>query len=78
MTDKPPFEEMGGRGGFHGGEGTNIFFCPECNNKEKAFPGQKHYLFPYFYRDDYEDKLLYKKSKEYYFYEILKPDRVFR
>jgi len=40
MSDKPPFEEMGGKGGFHGGEGTNIFFCPECN-KEKAFPGQK-------------------------------------
>jgi rubrerythrin len=40
-ADKPkaPGSEMGGKGGFHGEEGGNIFSCPECDY-EHAFPGQ--------------------------------------
>jgi hypothetical protein len=32
--------EWGGKGGFSGESGTNIFTCPECN-AEQAFPGAK-------------------------------------
>lgn len=41
-AERPPSMggEMGGKGGFHGEEGGNIFTCPECN-AEQAFPGQK-------------------------------------
>ena len=43
MTDKPKSPdaggEMGGKGGFHGEEGSNLFTCPECDY-EHAFPGQ--------------------------------------
>ena len=32
--------EWGGKGGFSGESGANIFTCPECN-AEQAFPGMK-------------------------------------
>ncbi|MFP3867576.1 MAG: hypothetical protein ACLFUU_05365 [Desulfobacteraceae bacterium] len=41
MTEKgkPHAGELGGKGRFSGEEGTNIFFCPECN-AEHAFKGE--------------------------------------
>ena len=38
--DKPHAPELGGKGGFSGEEGTNVFMCPECD-AEHAFPGHK-------------------------------------
>lgn len=38
--DKLHAMEFGGRGGFSGEEGLNIFMCPECD-EEHAFPGRK-------------------------------------
>jgi hypothetical protein len=38
--DKPHAPEVGGKGGFSGEEGQNIFVCPECD-EEHAFPGHK-------------------------------------
>ena len=38
--DKPPAEELGGKSGFSGESGVNIFTCPECD-AEHAFPGMK-------------------------------------
>ena len=38
--DKPHDMEVGGKGGFSGEEGANIFQCPECT-AEHAFPGHK-------------------------------------
>lgn len=32
--------EWGGKGGFTGQSGANLFTCPECN-AEQAFPGAK-------------------------------------
>jgi len=38
--DKPHDMETGGKGGFSGEGGSNIFTCPECD-AEHAFPGHK-------------------------------------
>lgn len=38
--DKPHAPEVGGKGGFSGEAGQNIFVCPECD-EEHAFPGHK-------------------------------------
>ena len=38
--DKPHAGELGGKGGFSGESGVNIFTCPECD-VEHAFPGIK-------------------------------------
>jgi hypothetical protein len=38
--DKPHAPEGGGKGGYSGESGQNIFVCPECD-EEHAFPGHK-------------------------------------